>query len=448
MRRRDRQPHGQSTHGVTLARALATLILVIGAPTEPIPAAPVDTRSAGGCFALSTAHTGDGTDPAPDPDASPGCPPGGFVAGEAIVLTAVPDPGWGVTGWSGTDEDAIESTRAELTMPAANHSVRVDYIDGVCQPLDLLATGPGAPPLPTPLGRRDWSDELIVSTDTASLVAADLDGDGDDDLAVGFSTLDWYENTGVPGLWPATEIGDPSSGAPVVLNAGDVDGDGDVDLAAVTRDELLLFENTSGDGSTWIEREILRENSASWESVTLADVDRDGDLDLLTASLGDDLVELWENSSGDATTWWRHVLVKEYDGAAASTLADLDGDGDLDALAGARFEDHLLWWQNDGSRPSDWVAHSIEPGPSSIQSVAAADLDGDADVDFVAPSADGLLWWENLDGFAGQWQPPRDRARRVRPGAGDLRPRPRRRLRRRRIQRRRHSVVGEPRRAG
>ena len=80
------------------------------------------------CFALTLGHSGSGSDPAASPPSSPGCPTGEYFAGALVGLTASPDPGWTVGGWSGTDDDASTSTTNTVTMPAAAHSVTVIYV--------------------------------------------------------------------------------------------------------------------------------------------------------------------------------------------------------------------------------------------------------------------------------------------------------------------------------
>ncbi len=80
------------------------------------------------CYSLSIAHVGSGTDPVAMPESSTVCPAGMYLEGEAITLTsALPDPGWYISGWSGTDNDlSIESSNS-LTMPAYDHTVAVNY---------------------------------------------------------------------------------------------------------------------------------------------------------------------------------------------------------------------------------------------------------------------------------------------------------------------------------
>ena len=79
------------------------------------------------CFALTSQHTGQGSDPVPSPANSSDCPPGSYNAGEQITLTAIPASGSQVAGWAGTDNDASTAKANMLIMPASDHTVSVEY---------------------------------------------------------------------------------------------------------------------------------------------------------------------------------------------------------------------------------------------------------------------------------------------------------------------------------
>src|SRR5262245_27344680 len=87
----------------------------------------------------------------------------------------------------------------------------------------------------------------------------------------------------------------------------------------------------------------------------------------------------------------------------ALALADVDHDGDLDVLAVSRADNTLLWSENDGS-PADggWVAHTMSTRGTDAESIAAADLDRDGDLDAIVGAVGGFqfAWFEN-DGTPG-----------------------------------------------
>ena len=92
----------------------------------------VVTETTPTCYALSLGHTGNGSDPVASPTNSTGCIAGEYVAGEFIDLSgAVPDGGWEISGWSGTDNDSSTENTNTLIMPSSAHSAEVNYSEVV-----------------------------------------------------------------------------------------------------------------------------------------------------------------------------------------------------------------------------------------------------------------------------------------------------------------------------
>ena len=96
-----------------------------------IASVPINPASTGPtCYALSLDHEGNGSYPVADPANSDGCPAGEYVGGESISLSgAVPDSGWGIIGWSGTENDSSTSETNSVSMPVGDHTVSVTYYD-------------------------------------------------------------------------------------------------------------------------------------------------------------------------------------------------------------------------------------------------------------------------------------------------------------------------------
>jgi hypothetical protein len=195
----------------------------------------------------------------------------------------------------------------------------------------------------------------------SSLAPADVDGDGDQDLAVlGYFVvyngpvehrLVTLRNDGLAagGRWRFTAI-------PVGLGAlqasdsdlawGDYDGDGDHDLAVGTAGVTRLYRNDAGtlvdSGAVLPGYAEASDYTGAYDlrSITWADVDNDGDLDLFlpTSDPTDPGVyhsALLRNDGADGASGWRFVDVNAaIDGAvhAQSAWIDDDGDGDLDLL--------------------------------------------------------------------------------------------------------------------
>ncbi|MEM7125465.1 MAG: CARDB domain-containing protein [Chloroflexota bacterium] len=86
--------------------------------------------SGNGCYTLSLGYTGNGNTPTVLPSNSSTCVNGQYRSGEVVSLIASPSKGWQVSGWSGTDNDGTIVPTNRLTMPDADHSVRVTYAIG------------------------------------------------------------------------------------------------------------------------------------------------------------------------------------------------------------------------------------------------------------------------------------------------------------------------------
>ena len=136
------------------------------------------------CYSLTRSHTGQGSDPAASPNKSTGCGAGQYVAGESITLTATPSAGWGVAGWSGTNNNGSTSATNTVTMPAANHAVSVTYNQAppTCYPLTRSHTGQGGDPAASPNKSTGCGTGQYVEGENIVLTAAP---------ATGWSVVGW-----------------------------------------------------------------------------------------------------------------------------------------------------------------------------------------------------------------------------------------------------------------
>jgi hypothetical protein len=231
-----------------------------------------------------------------------------------------------------------------------------------------------------------------------TLVAADFDGDGDIDLAAGsFGRCcppegEWQSAI----LW---NLGDGSFAAGdavpgLARAAADLDGDGEVDLATALVTEnssaLLLLLNNGGGFRT---RQLLSEMPGS---VQIADFNGDSVPDL-AAALEDRVLVLlnWGGAS------FRRPLIHPVELAPAQlAAADLDGDGfiDLAMVNAITSQATLLLNRGDGVLAEQRI-FSVGEGPRAVR---AGDLDGDGLPDVAAamagPEGPGheLLFLRNL----------------------------------------------------
>ena len=231
---------------------------------------------------------------------------------------------------------------------------------------------------------------------------ADLDGDGDLDIAADDTERPFFQNTGSPrapafaeGGYQIGIFGGPTSFV-------DLDADGDVD-GVTGRDgpsgDFVFFENFLTQLPTPARRvdgaanPLAGADVGSLAAPALADLDSDGDADLLA---GNDvgIFQYFENTGGAtspvfvARTGANNPLGDHDVGDAAKpAFADLDGDGDFDLLAG-RLAGDFAYFENSGDATTpQFVAVVANPfgltsigGDGSAPIVADLDLDGDLDL--------------------------------------------------------------------
>jgi len=131
------------------------------------------------------------------------------------------------------------------------------------------------------------------------VLSADLDGDGSPDVLAASAPDDkavWYRNTDGLGTFGAEQPITNAADSPRSLFAADLDGDGDLDVASASSggSEVAWHVNTDGLGS-FGSQEIVTTAALAPRSVIAADLDGDGYSELATASFNDSAVAWHEN---------------------------------------------------------------------------------------------------------------------------------------------------------
>jgi VCBS repeat protein/type IX secretion system substrate protein len=251
-----------------------------------------------------------------------------------------------------------------------------------------------------------FSSEIIVSTlaDGASSVClADFDGDGDLDLASSSMYDDkiaWYRNLDGSGTFSTELVITTTAMEAMSVCAADLDGDGDQDILAASRANNMVawYENANGLGSFGA-AQVLANDENGIARVLAADLDHDGDLDVLTAAYNDDRVAWYMNMDGQGTFSPRIVITTATNEPTFIATADIDGDGDLDLLSSSSLDGKIAWYANQNGS-GIFGGQQIIAYQSLARCVAAADIDGDGDLDVLstANGTDRVAWYENTDG--------------------------------------------------
>lgn len=224
--------------------------------------------------------------------------------------------------------------------------------------------------------------EVFAASSTAhSVNAADLDGDGDTDVAWGGNGQHFLTNDG-HGQFNSSS--GRSIGASVLTN---FDGDKDIDLLG---NRVFL----ANDGTGQFPLSVSTAISVAPLVTSIADFDGDGDDDVYESNrrLTDGNGHIWFNEGTGRFTDSGQILGRKSDGQEDidTTVGDVDGDGDLDLVVAHNWDPVTYLgstiWLNDGT------GHfTRETGPLLFPlSIALGDVDADGDLDLVAENVGDL----------------------------------------------------------
>ncbi|QDU56648.1 FG-GAP repeat protein [Aeoliella mucimassa] len=179
----------------------------------------------------------------------------------------------------------------------------------------------------------------------------------------------------------ADEVTLPTESYVADMSLGDVDGDGDLDVLVVYSYNGGAILTNDGAGNFTVSSVLAGENIyTDGRTSALADVDGDGDLDAFVRTK-------WfiNDGTGSFTNAGHYV-------PDSAVFGDVDGDGDIDAIAEGRVR------FNDGTGVFSEASPMLGSGNLLPQ---LADLDGDGDLDALYGGAydDRVVWLNNGEGL-------------------------------------------------
>jgi len=300
------------------------------------------------------------------------------------------------------DLDAISSTRyggAPSVLwenDGAGRFIRRGILVADARSLLIDLDGDGALDIASSSVFLNQGDFVFVKTEALgeAYATGDFDADGDQDVITAVNS-----STGPCALRVNDGHGHFTSVAFAVaycadIQAGDLDNDGTLDLVAVVWDGSPAKERGSvllnnGLGSF---KEVSTFGVDASRSLALGDLDGDGDLDLFVGSWGaagarNPPDQVWLND-GRA-----HFSLgsSPFSGSVEIVLGDLDGDGDLDAVAGNHDPYSVTPGQPSVLLRND--GHGVftadgQLGGNNFQHVRLGDLNGDGNLDAVVAQWD------------------------------------------------------------
>ena len=249
--------------------------------------------------------------------------------------------------------------------------------------------------------------ELFAASGGQPNCWADVDGDGDLDLFVGFRQgvpNRVYRNDNGTFSDVAAQLGVADLNDTRAASWGDFDGDGDVDLfVGFTRKTEIpskLYRN-EGPGKPFIDVAKAMGIDASGETrqSSFIDFDNDGDLDLFVG-LRDAPNMLFRNDGKTFMSVGKEMGIDDPRRTVGAVWFDMDQDGDLDVFVGNQNGDLNGLFRNDGARFVD-VAKELgvdaagRPATSGSNGPSVADYDNDGDLDLFVAGYGGNFLYRN-----------------------------------------------------
>ena len=282
--------------------------------------------------------------------------------------------------------------------------------------LDLATSHAGAASTLLNLGARSFETPRFFYHEISRPLdfdAGDLDGDGDLDLvgpgsgAFGLKVL-W--NDGAGRIHTASDV--HFEGAVTALGIADANMDGEIDvvLASSQHEGVVILDAERFEKTDRVTFEVRVDylnlspflgREVAPHGVTASDLDADGAPDVvLVNGNGPVLGLLWNDGRGVLTPADAEIpglMVRRLDVVAPG---DLDGDGDLDLVAGGGTD--LMVFENLGQR--QFAAPAVLPSTPGLHMLVLEDVDRDAALDVLSvhPVDDALLvhWGGGQESFA------------------------------------------------
>jgi len=225
-----------------------------------------------------------------------------------------------------------------------------------------------------------------AGVEPSDVAIGDYNGDGFADLASPVDNPDRVEllfNNGDGTFTPGGSVILPNSSSPGDIVAGDLDGDTDIDLAVALKDNNAVIVLLNQGGGTFVSGGSFPAG-AEPRGLSIGDHDGDLDLDLATANRDDNTATVLTNQ-GDAT--FASASLPAGNDPRGTAFGDFDGDMDLDLAVTAHDDRAVRIYTNNGGIFSLTTTLSVG-SQRRPEGIVSADLNGDM-LDDIAVATNG-----------------------------------------------------------
>ncbi|WP_299335310.1 T9SS type A sorting domain-containing protein [uncultured Psychroserpens sp.] len=268
--------------------------------------------------------------------------------------------------------------------------------------------------------KNDGSGNFTVETEISTtlqyidgLTVADIDGQYGLDVIATSGNQDKlvYFLSNAAGGFDTEVVVDAALIGPGEVTTGDINLDGHTDIATIS------FSNSrtqwySGDGTGNFTAEADIENGTGNFSlyVSLADLDGDTDLDAVVTYYGDQSIEIFYNQyieSGSTSVSWIKDTVTVDSGSTATnflfnvTTGDVNNDGNLNIIAVDNFSGDVTWYDKVKNGTSTANAISDDSIIDRPAAAVIADINNDGENDVLLTDGgsidDAIIWFQGAN---------------------------------------------------